>query len=200
MITFLNGVLVEKQPMRVVLDVGGVGYEVFIPLSSYDRLPIVGNNCKLFMFDCVREDQHTLYGFQSEAERRMFLLLISVTGVGPKIALSALSGMLLRELTAAIAGSDIKRLSQISGLGKKKAERIVVELRDKIGEGEALAALTGTGAGLPEEDMKIRDAVLALVSLGYKQYDARTMVKKVLEANRDVVSVEDIVRKALASV
>jgi len=199
MITFLNGILVEKQPMRVVLDVGGVGYEVFIPLSSYDRLPVTNDKCRLFIFDYVREDQHTLYGFQTEAERRMFLLLLGVTGIGPKIALSALSGMSLRELTSAISGSDIKRLGQVSGLGKKKAERVVVELRDKIGEGEALAAMSGAGADIPEEDMKTRDAILALISLGYKQYDARTMVRRVLDTEKGVVSVEDIVRRALAS-
>jgi Holliday junction DNA helicase RuvA len=197
MITFIQGTLVEKQPMRVVLDAGGIGYEIFIPLSSYDRLPVVNSACRLLTYDYVREDQRTLYGFQTEAERTMFILLLSVTGIGPKIALGALSGISLGELAAAIGAGDVQRLGSVSGIGKKKAERIVVELRDKIGDSEALAA-AGRAGGAPGEDMTARDAMLALVSLGYKQNEARTMVRNVVDHGGKPGSVEDMVRRALA--
>lgn len=197
MITFIQGTLVEKQPMRVVLDAGGIGYEIFIPLSSYDRLPVVNSACRLLTYDYVREDQHTLYGFQTGAERDMFILLLSVTGIGPKIALGALSGMSLGELAAAIGAGDIQRLGSVSGIGKKKAERIVVELRDKMGDSEIVAA-AGRAGGAPGENMTARDAMLALVSLGYKQNEARAMVRNVMEHAEKTGSVEETVRNALA--
>mgnify|MGYP001569928653 CR=1 FL=1 len=198
MITFLRGKLVEKQPTRAVIDVNGVGYEVFIPLSSFDRLPSTGEDCRIFTYDHVREDVHLLFGFMSDAERQMFLLLMSASGVGPKIALSALSGLSVRELRASIVRADIKRLSSISGIGKKLAERIVVELKDKIGEADALEAVAGGGEATPE-DLRTRDAVLALIALGYKQDAARKMVAEALRGAKTDMTVEDIVRKAVSS-
>ena len=198
MITFLQGTIAEKQPTRVVLDVAGVGYEVFIPLSSFDHLPVANATCRLLTYDHVREDQHTLYGFRTEAERRMFVLLLSVNGIGPKLALSALSGLSLRDLTMAITGNDFKRLSSISGVGRKKAERIVVELRDKISEGEALEAVAGAAAGLSEKDAKLRDAILAMVRLGYTQNEARAAVRRAIESDPALAGVEEIIRKALS--
>ena len=183
--------------MRVVLDAGGIGYELFIPLSSYDRLPAVNSTCRLLTYDHVREDQHTLYGFQTEAERNMFILLLGVTGIGPKIALGALSGMSLGELAAAIGAGDIQRLGSVSGIGRKKAERIVVELRDKMDACVAVGA-AGQGGSMPGENITARDAMLALVSLGYKQNEARAMVMKVMEHGGKTGSVEEIVRSALA--
>lgn len=199
MITFIHGVLVEKQPMRVVLETSGVGYEIFIPLSSYDRLPVLNATCRLLTYDYVREDQRTLYGFQTEAERSMFILLLGVTGIGPKIALGALSGMSLSELAAAIGTGDVQRLGAVSGIGKKKAERMVVELRDKVGDSEIFAAADRAG-GEPGagETITARDAMLALVALGYKQNEARLMVRKVMESGAGAGSVEEIVRSALA--
>jgi Holliday junction DNA helicase RuvA len=196
MITYLQGTLVEKQPTRVVLDVGGVGYEVFVPLSSYDRLPHTDAPCRLLTVDHVREDVHQLFGFATERERRMFGLLMSISGIGPKLAMSALSGLSIRDLTRAIVESDVKRLSSISGLGKKTAERIVVELRDKIGEAEALDAVAGVDE-LSGEDTQRRDAVLALVALGYKQADAARMVAAALKNTGHDVSVESIIKNAL---
>lgn len=197
MITFLCGKLVEKRPTRIVIDMGGVGHEVFIPLSSYDRLPVKDEDCRILTYDYVREDSHQLFGFMIEAERRMFLLLMGISGIGPKLALSALSGLSVSELKAAIVEGDVKRLSSISGIGKKMAERIVVELRDKIGVGEALEAVSGSKA-LSAADEKTRDAVLALVALGYKQAVARKMVGTVLsKANADDITVEDVIKKAL---
>jgi Holliday junction DNA helicase RuvA len=196
MIRFLEGVLEEKEPARLVLRVGGVGYEIFIPLSSYDPLPPTGGTCRLQIYDCVREDAHDLFGFLSSLERRLFVLLLGVNGIGPKMALNALSGLSPRDLVAAIAGGDVKRLASISGIGKKKAERIVVELRDRITEGEALAAATSAEAG--PEDIKRRDAILALISLGYKQVDATRLLQQTVTGPIHALTVEDLVRRALS--
>ena len=141
MITFLNGRLIEALPTQAVVDVQGVGYEVLIPLSSFDKLPQPGNNVKLLTQLIVREDAHTLYGFASAAERDLFRLLINnVSGIGPKTALNILSGMNAVAFRGAVANGDVKALSQISGVGKKTAERIVVELRDKVGPAGAWEA------------------------------------------------------------
>lgn len=198
MITFLEGVIEDKKPTHLVLNVGGVGYEVVIPLSSYDRLPGLGETVRVLTYDHIREDDHQLFGFMTADERRVFTLLLGVSGIGPKTALSALSGLTVRELKSAIRDGDIKRLGSISGIGKKTAERMVVELRDKISPGEMLAAPV---AGTPgsESDIKLRDAVLALVSLGYKRADAQEMVARVMNlTSMASADVEAIVRKALA--
>ncbi|MCX6998032.1 MAG: Holliday junction branch migration protein RuvA [Kiritimatiellaeota bacterium] len=197
MITFLEGLLVEKQPTRVVLNVHGVGYEVFVPLSSFDRLPAEQQPCRLLTYDCIREDDHRLYGFVSVAERHLFELLLGISGVGPKTALSALSGLSVRELKAAVVAGDVKRLSSISGIGKKTAERIVVELRDKLSAGEALEAVAGA-AEPSARDLRARDAILALISLGYKQADAQQRIRDVLPRLKPAATVEEVVRAALA--
>ena len=196
MITFLKGTLAEKHPTRIVVDVGGVGYEVFIPLSSYDRLPAGGDACVILTHHHVREDAQILFGFMTEAERSMFRLLLGTTGVGPKLALSALSGLSVRDLKAAIVTGDTKCLSSISGIGRKVAERLIVELKDKITDGEAFEAVAG---GDDTGDSVSRDAVLALVALGYKQDQARRMVVEVVKSGGDGATVEDLVRKALAT-
>ena len=196
MITFLKGVIVEKQPTRVVVDVCGVGYEVFIPLSSYDHLPAEDEHCQLLTHDYLREDQHTLYGFRTDAERTMFGMLLSISGIGPKLALSALSGLSVKELKAAVATGDTKRLSAIPGVGRKTAERIVVELRDRIGAAEAFEAVAG-GETATGENIRARDAVLALISLGYKQTEARRMVEKTMAADPSIADTEDIIRRTL---
>ncbi len=199
MITFLEGIVEEKHPTHVVLNVGGVGYEVVISLGSYDRLPSVRESCRILTYDHVREDAHQLFGFMTEGERRMFVLLMTVSGIGPKLALTTLSGLSVRDLKAAIAQGDVKRLSSVSGIGKKTAERMVVELKDKISSGEALEAVTG-GAALSEDDLKLRDAVMALISLGYKRSEAQDMVARVLGAPGGTgLAVEEIVRKCLAT-
>ncbi len=197
MITFIEGVLVEKTPTRVVLNIGGVGYELFVPLSSFDRLGPEQQNCRLLVYDYIREDQHSLFGFVSEAERKLFVLLMSVSGIGPKLALSALSSLTVREITGAIAGGDVKCLGGVTGIGKKIAERIVLELRDKLSAVDNLAALVPAGSDL-DGDHRLRDAVLALISLGYKQADAHKMVTTVLAGGKPDFSVEDVVRQALS--
>jgi len=133
-ITFLQVKLVDVLPTQVVIDVRGVGYEVLIPLSSFDKLPSPGQEVTLLTHLAIREDAHVLYGFMTAAERDLFRLLINtVSGIGPKIALNVLSGMNVTTFRGAVANGDVKSLSQISGVGKKTAERIVVELKDKIG-------------------------------------------------------------------
>lgn len=199
MISFVEGVLEEKQPTRAVLNAGGLGYEIFIPISTYDRLPNANQQCRLLTYYHVREDQHVLYGFFTAAERRLFMLLVSVNGIGPKLALTVLSGLPPREIKAAITGGDVKRLSSISGIGKKTAERMAVELRDKIAVLES-AESDALGGGPGAERAKLaRDAASALVSLGYKQADAAKKIQAVLDspAGTGLESVEDLVRRAL---
>jgi len=179
----------------VVLEVGGVGYEVMIPLSSFDRLPSTGDECLIHTIDHVREDAHLLFGFMTTDERELFTLLCGVSGIGPKLGLSALSGLSVREIKASVVEGDVKRLSSISGIGKKSAERIIVELRHKISAADALEAVAGADeAG----GTHLRDAVLALVALGYKQEQARDMVAKVTKARPEVNDVEQLIRLALA--
>lgn len=197
MIAFLDGILEEKEPTRVVINVHGVGYEVAIPLSSYDRLPAPGQPVRLLTVPVIREDAHLLFGFMSAAERDTFLQLTSVNGIGPKLGLAVLSGLAVRDIKAAIANNDIKRLSSISGIGKKTAERIVLEMRDKLGKGEMMAALAGGEADSPT-NAKLRDVLLALLSLGHKQADAQRMVKDIAGEITPEMPLEDILRKVLS--
>jgi Holliday junction DNA helicase RuvA len=197
MITFLHGKLVEALPTQVVVEVNGVGYAVLIPLSSYDKLPQPGQELKLLTHLVVREDAHTLYGFMSAAERELFRLLINnVSGIGPKIALNVLSGISVVSFRGAVANQDVKILSQISGVGKKSAERIVVELKDKIGVAGAWEALIAQRA-LSPEDQKVNDAVLALMALGFKQVEAHDTVRRAQAALGLETTVEELVRASL---
>lgn len=197
MINFLQGKLVEALPTQVTVDVHGVGYEVLIPLSSFDKLPQPGAEVKILTHLAVREDAHMLYGFMTAAEREMFRLLINtVSGIGPKIALNILSGMNVTALRGAVSNGDVKSLSQISGVGKKTAERIVVELKDRIGAAGAWEAMSAQ-RGLSEGDQKINDAVLALMALGFKQVEAHDSVRAAQAALGSDASVEDLVRASL---
>ncbi len=197
MITFLHGKLVEALPTQVTVDVHGVGYEALIPLSSYDKLPQPGHEVKLLTHLVVREDAHMLYGFMTAGERELFRMLINtVSGIGPKIALNILSGMNATAFRGAVARGDVKALAQISGVGKKMAERIVVELKDKIGAPGAWEAASARHA-LPVADQKINDAVLALVALGYKQAEAYEMVRAAHTLLGPQATLEELVRASL---
>jgi len=197
MITFLRGKLVDAVPTQITIDVHGVGYELLIPLSSFDKLPPAGQEVSILTHLAVREDAHVLYGFMTSAEREMFRLLINnVSGIGPKIALNVLSGMNVVALRGAVANSDLKSLSQISGVGKKTAERIVVELKDKIGPAGAWEASSAQRA-LSATDQKTRDAILALVALGFKQNEAYESVRAAMAALGSEATVENIVRACL---
>jgi Holliday junction DNA helicase RuvA len=197
MISFLHGKLVEALPTQVIVDVNGVGYEVLIPLSSFDKLPQPGTEVKLLTQLIVREDAHILYGFASGAERELFRLLINnVSGIGPKTALNILSGMNAVTFRGAVAGGDVKSLSQISGVGKKTAERIVVELRDKVGAAGAWEA-SSAARSLSASDQKVNDAVLALMALGFKQPEAHESIRAAQAVLGEQASVEQLVRAAL---
>lgn len=190
MITFLEGQIAEKTPARVVLNVNGVGYEVFVPLGSYERLPAEGGVCRLLVYEYIREDQHALFGFTCDRERQTFAMLMNVSGIGPKIAMSALSSLAVADLVKAIAESDIVRLTAIAGVGRKLAERMALELRDKI--------VSPNAVPVGPVSKQVGDAVMALVSLGYKQAEAERMVAAVATtaAAKDM-PVEEIVRRAL---
>lgn len=196
MIAFLDGVLEEKQPTRVVLNVAGVGYEVLIPLITYDRLPPVGERCRLLIHDHVREDARLLFGFFRPTDREMFESLLSINGIGPKLALSVLSGLNAREIKSAVIEGDVKRLSSVSGIGRKMAERMVLELGHKVTEGDRLEAASGAGEPTAE-DLRLRDAVLALVALGYKQADAYRLARDAMADAGPDEPVDAIVKRAL---
>jgi holliday junction DNA helicase RuvA len=197
MINFLHGKLIDALPTQVTVDVHGVGYEVLIPLSSFDKLPAPGNEVKLLTHLAIREDAHVLYGFVTAAEREMFRMLMNnVSGIGPKLALNVLSGMNVTALRGAVSNGDVKSLSQISGVGKKTAERIVVELKDKIGAAGAWEAMSAQRS-LSAADQKVNDAVLALMALGFKQIEAHDSVRAAQAMLGPQATVEDLVRASL---
>jgi Holliday junction DNA helicase RuvA len=197
MITFLHGKVVEALPTQVTVDVNGLGYEALIPLSSFDKLPPPGQPIKLLTQLVVREDAHTLYGFMTSEERDLFRLLVhTVSGIGPKTALNVLSGISVTAFRGAVANGDIKSLSKISGVGKKTAERIVVELKDKIGLAGAWEAASAKH-GLSADEQRINDAVLALVALGFKQIEAHDSVRAAQAVLGTQATVEELVRACL---
>jgi Holliday junction DNA helicase RuvA len=197
MITFLHGKLVEALPTQITIDVNGVGYEALIPLSSFDKLPQPGQAIRLLTQLVIREDAHTLYGFMTPEERDLFRLLIhTVSGIGPKTALNVLSGISVTAFRGAVATGDLKSLSKISGVGKKTAERIVVELRDKIGMAGAWEAASAKH-GLSADEQRINDAVLALVALGFKQIEAHDSVRAAQAVLGTQATVEELVRACL---
>ncbi|MSR65903.1 MAG: Holliday junction branch migration protein RuvA [Pedosphaera sp.] len=197
MITFLHGKLTDTLPTQVTVDVNGVGYEVLIPLSSFDKLPAPGSEVRLLTHLVVREDAHLLFGFMTAAERDLFRLLINnVSGIGPKTALNLLSGISVSAFRSAVGSGDVKFLSSISGVGKKTAERIVVELKDKMSW--AVASPTGTAAPpLDADEQKLNDATAALVALGFKPNDAHETVRAAIAVLGPKAGVDQLVRAAL---
>lgn len=185
MIGRLTGILAEKRlPNQALIDVGGVGYEVELPMSSFAQLPSEGEDVQLTIHHVVREDASLLYGFSSPKEREAFRLLIRVSGIGPKSAILILSGLSAEELYRVIQTEDLNSLTKVPGVGKKTAERLIVELRDKI---KALAPLditddliaASSGTLISDGDAIITDAIEALVSLGYSQTEAKKRVNKI---------------------
>lgn len=183
MITFLRGRLAASLPDRACIDVGGVGYEVFVPVSTYDRLGDTGREVTLLTHFHVREQEQTLYGFATDEERDLFRLLINrVTGIGPKMGLAVLSGMSVRDFKRNVVNGDTAALSKISGVGKKTAERIILELKDKVGVAEAWKdTAAGAPAALTPQQAVANDVILALINLGYKQVEAQKAIKRVLD-------------------
>ena len=195
MIGRLRGTLAEKQPPLMLIDVGGVGYEVEAPMSTFYQLPATGTEVILHTHLVVREDAHLLFGFASESERALFRSLIKVNGVGAKVALAILSGMNADTFARCIQDGDTAALTRLPGIGKKTAERLIVEMRDRLadwqGEGVLPVVLS---APLTEERDELKDAVSALVALGYKPPEASRMVGGVETEGRNS---EEIIRAAL---
>jgi Holliday junction DNA helicase RuvA len=187
MIGRLSGVLLEKNPPQLLLDVQGVAYEVDVPMSTFYNLPATGERVTLFTHLVVREDAHLLYGFGSENERRAFRQLVKVNGIGARIALSVLSGLSVAELAQAIAMQEPGRLTKIPGIGKKTAERILLELKDKLGADVTIAVDVHRAPPVAS------DILHALLSLGYSDKEAAIAVKQLPEG----VAVGDGIRQAL---
>ena len=196
MITFLKGTLEDALPTKVVVEVNGVGYELLIPLSSFEKLPGLGKPVMLKTQLVVREDSQTLYGFATEDERDMFKMIQNVSGIGPRIALNVLSGMAVDLFKSAIVTGDIKRLSSINGIGKKTAERMVLELKDKVDHlhGDLPTAL---GQVPNDLDKSISDTVAALEALGSKTAEAQKAAQAAKAMLGNQASVEELVRAAL---
>lgn len=192
MIAHIQGTLAEASPARVVVDCHGVGYLLTIPLSSYPHLPAIGQPVRLFTYHHVhpQEGTHQLFGFATAAERDLFLLLISVTGIGPKLACNILSFANADELRRAIAAGDVRFLAALRGIGKKTAERLVLELKEKVAAAQTPAAPVAA-------EPQWNDAVLALESLGFKSADARDAVRRALPKLGANPSLEEIIRAAL---
>jgi holliday junction DNA helicase RuvA len=203
MIAHLSGTLLSKQPNSVIVDVGGVGYELIIPVSTFYELEDTGANTQLRVYTHVREEALQLYGFKTARERELFLQIISVSGIGPKIAITLLSGMNANEIIASIRTNNLARLTSIPGVGRKTAERLVVELRDKITALSSPALeeeFAGEGdrrAGSSPDAMR-DDALSALLNLGYQKASAEKAIKAAIDEGGDL-SVELILRRGLRS-
>ena len=197
MIGQLRGIVLVKRPPHILLDVHGVGYELEAPMTTFYKLPEVGTEIQLFTHLAVREDAHLLFGFASEGERRLFRTLLKVNGVGARTALTILSGMEVAVLVQCIQGGDVQRLVRLPGIGKKTAERLIVELRDRVADwdtsGSTVDSAVRTGAaaapGNPADE-----AVSALIALGYKPQEASRFVHGVAQ---DGMTSEAVIREAL---
>lgn len=198
MIGRIRGVLIEKRPPRLLLDVQGVGYEIEAPMTTFYRLPAVNAEVTLHTHLLVREDAHLLYGFATEAERRLFRELLKVSGIGARIALAILSGIETERFAACVQAGDVAQLTRLPGVGKKTAERLIVEMRDRLVEwadGASIISTVRTEAGV--EGDPVADAVSALIALGYKPNEASRHVHAVAH---DGMSSEAIIREALRGV
>lgn len=198
MIGRIRGVLIEKRPPRLLLDVQGVGYEIEAPMTTFYRLPAVSAEVTLHTHLLVREDAHLLYGFATEAERRLFRELLKVSGIGARIALAILSGIETERFAACVQAGDVAQLTRLPGVGKKTAERLIVEMRDRLVEwadGAGIISTARTEAGV--EGDPVADAVSALIALGYRPNEASRHVHAVAH---DGMSSEAIIREALRGV
>lgn len=194
MIGRLHGILLRKEPPALLVDVGGVGYELEAPMTTFYELPAVGQPVTLHTHLVVREDAHLLYGFAREAQRRLFRDLLRVNGVGPRVALAVLSGLADEEFLRCVAEEDITRLTKVPGIGRKTAERLVIELRDKLPKEVPLPAGPAAAAGPPVPADPVSEAVSALVALGYKPNEASRAVRGIASMG---LSAEEIIRQAL---
>ena len=191
MFAYIAGELTFKSPVFVVVDVGGVGFKMITPLSTYYKLPDTGKPVKLFIHSHIREDDFSLYGFLTMQEKESFELLLSVSGVGPKVATNILSELSADELRSAIAGGNASVLTSISGIGRKTAQRILLELGSKIED------IEGTGFARDGRKQIVRDAISALTSLGYSKNVAEDAIQKAAEFLKNEFSIEELIKQSL---
>jgi Holliday junction DNA helicase RuvA len=196
MIAFLTGRLAFKAPTHLTVDVQGVGYEIHIPLSTYYALPNLDEVTALHIHTHLREDALQLFGFLSQSEKESFVLLTTVSGIGPKLALSVLSSLPVTELVHAIQAEDVEKLATVPGIGKKSASRIALELKDKIGKIRP-GAIQATVPTAPDLDGPYEDALSALVNLGYRSQDAREALKRVTKAAASPMALKHLIREGL---
>lgn len=195
MIGRLTGQLIQKQPPELLIDVNGVGYEVSAPMSTFYTLPEIGEKIVLHTHMVVREDAQLLYGFANESDRTLFRVLIKINGVGPKLALTILSGISTEDFVRCIHDNDAAALVRLPGIGKKTAERLIVELRDKLGSEEQNDSSSGAATLMSSAvNSPISDAVSALIALGYKPNDASRIIRSI---ETEGLNTEDIIRLAL---
>ena len=201
MITSIQGLLVSATPLTAIVELNGLGYELHIPVTTAEKLPPAGGQVKLQTLVIYREDSQTLYGFATAEERDFFRMMIeNVTGVGPKMALTIMSKLSLGSLSSAIRDGDVATLSKCPGIGKKTAERLVVELRSKVGSTATVSPLgmSAAGSAEPKGDTRLRDAVMALVALGYKADVADESIRKAVLQLGPSATTEQLIKKALA--
>ncbi len=194
MISYVRGTLVEKSPAKIVVESAGVGYEILVPLSSYDAIGEVGSEVKIYTYFHVREDSHTLFGFATLEERKLFQMLISVSGIGPRSALTILSGVSVDDFCEAIVTEQVDLLTAISGIGRKTAQRLIVELKGRIAD-ERIRIGVGTRK-IGMQGM-VAEAVQALVSLGFPRPSARKAVEKCISEAERELDMEELIRGAL---
>lgn len=198
MIAFIQGTLAAKKPTEVVLDVNGIGYRLFIPTSTFEHLPDVAKQVRLLTHFHVREDAQVLFGFHSEGERKAFEMMLGVTGIGPRLALAALSAMSPRELRTHILSGDAGFLTSIPGVGRKTAERLIVELRDRFADAAELERVEMDGLAATAVDAGARaDALAAMEQLGYSRAAAEKAIRIVMKKHPEVTSADELVRRAL---
>lgn len=198
MYAYISGTLAEKRPTEVIIDTQGIGYLLHVPTSTFERLPDVKQPVRLFTYHHVREDASLLYGFVSREEKRVFEVMIGVSGIGPKLALAALSAMSPDDLRAHVLHGDTAVLTSIPGVGRKTAERLIIELRDRFADMEPLDAGAPESADAPHPSNETRsDAIAALESLGFNRATAEKNLRKVLKSNPEVTAAEEMIRLVL---
>jgi len=194
MYSYLKGVLSDKFPTNIVVDCNGVGYDLFVPLSTYDKLPQTGSEVKILVHYSFNEsDGVRLFGFYTEEEKQLFRQLINISKVGPKLALSVLSGLSVDDLVRAVQIGDVKLISTIHGIGKKSAERLVIELKDKVGD---ISTASSEGDFSDSDSDMINDAETALLTLGYKRFEIRKIISKLVK-EQEYFKSEDITKAAI---
>ena len=194
MIGRIHGTLLQKEPPAMLVDVGGIGYELEAPMTTFYDLPSTGSEVTLYTHLVVREDAHLLFGFSRASQRSLFRSLLKVNGIGPRVALAILSGMNENEFALCVSNEDIARITKVPGIGKKTAERLIVEMRDKVEAGDVVLR-AGSSAALPTDPAS--EAVSALMALGYKGNEASRLVRNV---SGDDLTTEDIIRQALRNI